>query len=73
MQLALQFFQRFQPGDVIDVKEINKKLDHKISSYDTDLESFAKKLEYEKDYDVGKVFDSMEDFSNYIKKFFINV
>ena len=72
LQLALQYFQRFQPGDVIDVKEINKKLDHKITSYDTDLESFAKKLEYEKDYDVGKVFDSMEDFSNYIKNIFLS-
>ena len=70
LQLALNYFQRFQPGDVIDVKEINKKLDHKISSYDTDLESFAKKLEYEKNYDVGKVFNSMEDFSNYIKNIF---
>ena len=69
LQLA-QLFQRFQPGDVIDVKAINKKLNYKISSYDTDLESFAKKLEYEKNYDVGKVFNSMEDFSNYIKNIF---
>ena len=70
LQLALNYFQRFQPGDVIDVKAINKKLDYKISSYDTDLESFAKKLEYEKNYDVDKVFNSMEDFSNYIKNIF---
>ena len=70
LQLALNYFQRFQPGDVIDVKAINKKLNYKISSYDTDLESFAKKLEYEKNYDVGKVFNSMEDFSNYIKNIF---
>ena len=70
LQLALNYFQRFQPGDVIDVKAINKKLNYKISSYDTDLESFAKKLEYEKNYDVDKVFNSMEDFSNYIKNIF---
>ena len=70
LQLALNYFQRFQPGDVIDIKAINKKLNYKISSYDTDLESFAKKLEYEKNYDVGKVFNSMEDFSNYIKSIF---
>lgn len=70
LQLALNYFQRFQPGNVIDVKAINKKLNYKISSYDTDLESFAKKLEYEKNYDVGKVFNSMEDFSNYIKNIF---
>ena len=70
LQLALNYFQRFQPGDVNDVKAINKKLNYKISSYDTDLESFAKKLEYEKNYDVGKVFNSMEDFSNYIKNIF---
>ena len=70
LQLALNYFRRFQPGDVIDFKAINKKLNYKISSYDTDLESFAKKLEYEKNYDVGKVFNSMEDFSNYIKNIF---
>ena len=70
MQLALNYFKRFQPGDVIDIKAINKKLNYKISSYDTDLESFAKKLEYEENYDVGKVFNSMEDFSNYIKNIF---
>ena len=70
LQIALNYFQRFQPGEVIDVKAINKKLNYKISSYDTDLESFAKKLEYEKNYDVGKVFNSMEDFSNYIKNIF---
>ena len=70
LQLALNYFQRFQPGEVIDVKAINKKLNYKISSYNTDLESFAKKLEYEKKYDVGKVFKSMEDFSNYIKNIF---
>ena len=68
--LTLNFFQRFQPGEVIDVKTINKKLNYKISSYDTDLEYFAKKLEYEKNYDVGKVFNSMEDFSNYVKNIF---
>jgi len=70
LQLALNYFQRFQPGEVIDVKTINKKLNYKISSYDTDLEYFAKKLEYEKNYDVGKVFNSMEDFSNYVKNIF---
>ena len=70
LQLALNYFQRFQPGEVIDVKAINKKLNYKISSYNTDLESFAKKLEYEKNYDVGKVFNSMEDFSDYIKNIF---
>ena len=70
LQLALNYFQRFQPGEVIDVKAINKKLNYKISSYDTDLESFAKKLEYEKNYDIGKVFNSMEDFSKYIKNIF---
>ncbi len=70
VQSALNFFQRFQPGDIIDVKAINKKLNFKISSYDTDLESFAKNLEYEKNYDVGKVFNSMEDFSNYIQNIF---
>ena len=70
LQLVLNYFQRFQPGDVIDVKVINKKLNYKISSYDTDIESFAKKLEYEKNYNVGKVFNSMEDFSNYIKDIF---
>ena len=73
LQLALNVFQRFQPGDVIDIKAINKKLNYKISSYDTDLESFAKKLEYEKNYDVGKVFNSMEDFSNYIKNIFSSI
>jgi hypothetical protein len=70
LQLALNYFQRFQPGEIIDVKAINKKLNYKISSYNIDLESFAKKLEYEKKYDVGKVFNSMEDFSNYIKNIF---
>ncbi len=70
LQLALNYFQRFQPGDVIDVKAINKKLDYKISSYDTDLESFAKKLEYEKNYNLDKVFNSMEGFSDYIKNIF---
>ena len=70
LQLALNYFQRFQPGEIIDIKAINKKLNYKISSYNTDLESFAKKLEYEKNYDVGKVFNSMEDFSNYIKNIF---
>ena len=37
LQLALNYFQRFQPGDVTDVKAINTKLNYKISSYDTDL------------------------------------
>ena len=70
LQLALNYFQRFEPGEIIDIKAINKKLNNKISSYDTDLESFAKKLEYEKNYDIGKVLNSKEDFSNYIKSIF---
>ena len=67
LQFELNFFQRFQPGDVTDIKVINKKLNDKIFSYDTDIETFAKELEYDTNFDAGKVFESKEDFYNYIK------
>ena len=70
LQFALNFFQRFQPGEIADIKVINKKLNDKISSYDTNLETFAKELEYDINFDAGKVFESKEDFYNYIKNIF---
>jgi uncharacterized protein YneF (UPF0154 family) len=70
LQFTLNFFQRFQPGEISDIKVINKKLNDKISSYDTNLETFAKELEYDINFDAGKVFESKEDFYNYIKNIF---
>ena len=70
LQFALNFFQRFQPGEIADIKVINKKLNDKISSYDTNLENFAKELEYDRNFDASKVFESKEDFYNYIKNIF---
>ena len=70
LQFALNFFQRFQPGEIADIKVINKKLNDKISSYDTTLENFAKELEYDRNFDASKVFESKEDFYNYIKNIF---
>jgi uncharacterized protein YneF (UPF0154 family) len=70
LQLALNFFQRFQPNEIADIKVINKKLNDKISSYDTNLENFAKELEYDRNFDASKVFESKEDFYNYIKNIF---
>lgn len=73
LQFALNFFQRFQPDEIIDIKVINKKLNDKISSYDTDLETFTKKLEYDTNFDSGKVFDSRENFYKYIKNIFSSI
>ena len=70
LQFALNFFQRFQPGEIADIKVINKKLNDKISSYSTNLENFAKELEYDRNFDASKVFESKEDFYNYIKNIF---
>ena len=70
LQFALNFFQRFQPGEIDDIKVINKKLNDKISSYSTNLENFAKELEYDRNFDASKVFESKEDFYNYIKNIF---
>ena len=70
LQFALNFFQRFQPGEIADIKVINKKLNDKISSYDTNLENFAKEIEYDRNFDASKVFESKEDFYNYIKNIF---
>jgi hypothetical protein len=70
LQFALNFFQRFQPGEIADIKVINKKLNDKISSYSTNLENFAKELEYDRNFDASKVFESKEDFYNYIKDIF---
>lgn len=70
LQLALNFFQKFQPNEISDIKVINKKLNDKISSYDTNLENFAKELEYDRNFDASKVFESKEDFYNYIKNIF---
>ena len=70
LQLALNFFQKFQPNEISDIKVINKKLNDKISSYDTNLENFAKELEYDRNFDASKVFESKEDFYNYIKDIF---
>ena len=70
LQFALNFFQRFQPGEIADIKVINKKLNDKISSYDTNLETFAKELEYDINFDAGKVFGSKEEFYDYIKNIF---
>ena len=70
LQLALNFFQKFQPNEIADIKVINKKLNDKISSYDTNLENFAKELEYDRNFDASKVFESKEDFYNYIKNIF---
>ena len=70
LQLALNFFQKFQPNEIADIKVINKKLNEKISSYDTNLENFAKELEYDRNFDASKVFESKEDFYNYIKNIF---
>ena len=70
LQFALNFFQRFQPGEIADIKVINKKLNDKISSYDTTLENFAKEIEYDRNFDASKVFESKEDFYNYIKNIF---
>ena len=70
LQFALNFFQRFQPGKIIDIMVINKKLNDKISSYDIDLEAFVKKLEYDKNFDADKVFESKENFYNYVKNIF---
>ena len=70
LQFALNFFQRFQPGEIADIKVINKKLNDKISSYDSNLETFAKELEYDINFDAGEVFESKENFYNYIKNIF---
>ena len=70
LQFALNFFQRSKPGVIADIKVINKKLNDKISSYSTNLEIFAKELEYDRNFDSSKVFESKEDFYNYIKNIF---
>ena len=70
MLLTLNFFQNSINRKSVTKESIYEKLNLKIRSYDEDIEFFAKKLESKNRVDQEKIFESKENFINYIKDIF---
>ena len=64
------FFQNSINRKLVTKESIYEKLNLKIRSYDEDIEFFAKKLESKNRVDHEKIFESKENFINYIKDIF---